>query len=54
MKRNSKVTSTLSSAIALALATASTTVLAAGFQIGEHSATGLGRANAGEGALADT
>ncbi|NQZ92877.1 MAG: outer membrane protein transport protein [Moritella sp.] len=54
MKRNSKVTSTLSSAIALALATASTTVLAAGFQIGEHSATGLGRANAGEGAIADT
>ena len=54
MKRNSKVTSTLSSAIALALATASTSVLAAGFQVGEHSATGLGRANAGEGAIADT
>ncbi|MBL1416096.1 MAG: outer membrane protein transport protein [Moritella sp.] len=54
MKRNSKVTSTVSSAIALVLATASTTVLAAGFQIGEHSATGLGRANAGEGAIADT
>lgn len=54
MKRNSKVTSTLSSAIALALATASTSVFAAGFQIGEHSATGLGRANAGEGAIADT
>jgi len=54
MKRNSKVTSTLSSAIALALVTASTSVLAAGFQVGEHSATGLGRANAGEGAIADT
>lgn len=54
MKRNSKVTSTLNSAIALALATASTTVVAAGFQVGEHSATGLGRANAGEGAIADT
>lgn len=56
MNRNSKVTSTLSSAIALALATAtaSTSVIAAGFQIGEHSATGLGRANAGEGAIADT
>ncbi|MDX2320752.1 MAG: outer membrane protein transport protein [Moritella sp.] len=54
MKRNSKVTSTLSSAIALAFATASTTVVAAGFQVGEHSATGLGRANAGDGAIADT
>lgn len=54
MKRNSKVTSYLGSAIALALATASTSVLAAGFQVGEHSATGLGRANAGEGAIADT
>jgi len=54
MKRNLKVTSYLSSAIALALATASTSVFAAGFQIGEHSATGLGRANAGEGAIADT
>jgi len=54
MKRNSKVTSYLSSAIALALATVSTTVVAAGFQIGEQSATGLGRANAGEGAIADT
>jgi len=54
MKRNLKVTSTLSSAIALALATASTSVFAAGFQVGEHSATGLGRANAGEGAIADT
>jgi len=54
MKRNLKVTSYLSSAIALALATASTSVLAAGFQIGEQSATGLGRANAGEGAIADT
>ena len=48
------MTSTLSSAIALALVTASTSVLAAGFQVGEHSATGLGRANAGEGAIADT
>jgi len=54
MKRNLRVTSYLSSAIALALATASTSVFAAGFQIGEHSATGLGRANAGEGAIADT
>jgi len=54
MKRNLKVTSYLSSAIALALATASTSVFAAGFQVGEHSATGLGRANAGEGAIADT
>jgi long-chain fatty acid transport protein len=54
MTRNLKVTSYLSSAIALALATASSSVLAAGFQVGEHSATGLGRANAGEGAIADT
>jgi len=54
MKRNLRVTSYLSSAIALALATASTSVFAAGFQVGEHSATGLGRANAGEGAIADT
>lgn len=54
MTCNLKVTSYLGSAIALALATASTSVLAAGFQIGEHSATGLGRANAGEGAIADT
>ncbi|QFI38963.1 long-chain fatty acid transport protein [Moritella marina ATCC 15381] len=54
MKCNLKVTSYLSSAIALALATTSTSVLAAGFQVGEHSATGLGRANAGEGAIADT
>ena len=54
MTRNLRVTSYLSSAIALALATSSTSVLAAGFQIGEHSATGLGRANAGEGAIADT
>lgn len=54
MTRNLRVTSYLSSAIALALATSSTSVLAAGFQVGEHSATGLGRANAGEGAIADT
>jgi len=54
MKSNLKVTSYLGSAIALALATASSSVLAAGFQVGEHSATGLGRANAGEGAIADT
>ena len=34
------------------LATAHTT-MAAGFQIGEHSAAGIGRANAGDGAIAD-
>ncbi|GIC76379.1 OmpP1/FadL family transporter [Moritella sp. F3] len=54
MKRNLRVTSYLGSAIALALATTSVSALAAGFQVGEHSATGLGRANAGEGAIADT
>lgn len=48
MKRNLRVTSYLGSAIALALATTSVSALAAGFQVGEHSATGLGRANAGK------
>jgi len=40
-------------AISCALATTSRTVSAAGFQISEHSASGLGRAFAGEAAIAD-
>jgi len=40
-------------AISCALATVSRSVSAAGFQISEHSASGLGRAFAGEAAIAD-
>jgi len=40
-------------AISCALATTSRTVSAAGFQISEHSASGMGRAFAGEAAIAD-
>ncbi len=42
------------SAIATALLTLSPSLLAAGFQINEHSASGLGRAFAGEGVIADS
>ena len=43
----------LSFAVACGLATVSSTVSAAGFQLAEYSATGLGRAYAGEAAMAD-
>lgn len=43
----------LSLAIAVSMATISTGAFAAGFQLNEHSAAGLGRAFAGEGAIAD-
>ncbi len=43
----------LSFAVACGLATVSSTVTAAGFQLAEYSATGLGRAYAGEAAMAD-
>jgi long-chain fatty acid transport protein len=43
----------LSLAVACGLVTTSTTVNAAGFQLAEYSATGLGRAYAGEAAMAD-
>ncbi|MFO4669383.1 outer membrane protein transport protein [Vibrio cholerae] len=43
----------LSSAVAFGLASVSTFTQAAGFQLAEYSATGLGRAYAGEAAMAD-
>lgn len=43
----------LSLAVACSLVTTSATVNAAGFQLAEYSATGLGRAYAGEAAMAD-
>ncbi|WP_282176971.1 outer membrane protein transport protein [Vibrio nereis] len=43
----------LSFAVACGLATVSSTATAAGFQLAEYSATGLGRAYAGEAAMAD-
>ncbi|UUM29782.1 outer membrane protein transport protein [Vibrio japonicus] len=43
----------LSFAVACGLATVSSTASAAGFQLAEYSATGLGRAYAGEAAMAD-
>ncbi|WP_295895855.1 outer membrane protein transport protein [uncultured Vibrio sp.] len=43
----------LSSAISIGLLTTSTLASAAGFQLAEYSATGLGRAYAGEAAMAD-
>lgn len=43
----------LSFSVACGLATVSSTVTAAGFQLAEYSATGLGRAYAGEAAMAD-
>ncbi|MGL5419001.1 MAG: outer membrane protein transport protein, partial [Plesiomonas shigelloides] len=48
-KKNLLTKSALATAVALLSANAS----AAGYQIGEHSASGLGRAFAGEGAVAD-
>lgn len=50
MKTNKSL---LSLAVACGLMSASTTVNAAGFQLAEYSATGLGRAYAGEAAIAD-
>ena len=47
------VKSPLSIALVSALLASTNTVMAAGFQIGEHSAAGIGRANAGDGAIAD-
>lgn len=44
----------LNSVIAIAVAVISSQTLAAGFQLNEFSATGLGRAYSGEGAIADT
>lgn len=43
----------LSCAVAFGLASVSTFTQAAGFQLAEYSATGLGRAYAGEAAMAD-
>ncbi|MEZ9578545.1 MULTISPECIES: outer membrane protein transport protein [unclassified Vibrio] len=43
----------LSAAVAVGLLSTSTVTLAAGFQLAEYSATGLGRAYAGEAAMAD-
>ncbi|MEF1290688.1 outer membrane protein transport protein, partial [Vibrio sp. M260118] len=43
----------LSLAVASGLVMTSTTINAAGFQLAEYSATGLGRAYAGEAAMAD-
>ena len=42
------------SLLAIAIALASSNVLAAGFQLNEFSAVGLGRAYSGEGAIGDT
>ncbi|MCW8333045.1 outer membrane protein transport protein [Vibrio paucivorans] len=50
MKTNKSL---LSLAVATGLAVSSTTASAAGFQLAEYSATGLGRAYAGEAAMAD-
>lgn len=50
MKSNKSLVSV---AVAFGLVTASTSVTAAGFQLAEYSATGLGRAYAGEAAMAD-
>ncbi|ELG2042876.1 outer membrane protein transport protein [Vibrio fluvialis] len=50
MKTNKKF---LSIAVACGLASVSNLTLAAGFQLAEYSATGLGRAYAGEAAIAD-
>jgi long-chain fatty acid transport protein len=47
------VKSPLSIALVSALLASTNIVMAAGFQIGEHSAAGIGRANAGDGAIAD-
>ena len=47
------VKSPLSIALISALMATTNTAMAAGFQIGEHSAAGIGRANAGDGAIAD-
>ncbi len=46
------VKSPLSIALASALLATTNTAMAAGFQIGEHSAASIGRANAGDGAIA--
>ena len=43
----------LSAAVAVGLLSTSTVTHAAGFQLAEYSATGLGRAYAGEAAIAD-
>ncbi|QSA20032.1 outer membrane protein transport protein, partial [Vibrio furnissii] len=50
MKTNKKF---LSIAVACGLASVSNLTQAAGFQLAEYSATGLGRAYAGEAAMAD-
>ncbi len=47
------VKSPLSIALVSAFLATTNTAMAAGFQIGEHSAAGIGRANAGDGAIAD-
>ncbi|EAR56196.1 putative long-chain fatty acid transport protein [Photobacterium sp. SKA34] len=50
MMNKNKITLSLTAALALGM---STNTLAAGFQLAEYSATGLGRAFAGEAAMAD-